>query len=79
MFPDEMYVELDVLRALVVDGAGGHVDCGDVVVEHHRHFLDATMELVEQDALDGRIRDDAVLGFGAGAGHCRLASPRNTQ
>jgi hypothetical protein len=33
LFADEVNVDLDVLRSLVVDGVGSHVDCTDVVAE----------------------------------------------
>jgi hypothetical protein len=33
LFADEVNVDLDVLRSLVVDEVGRHVDCTDVVVE----------------------------------------------
>ena len=33
LFADEVNVDLDVLRSLVVDGVGRHVDYNDVVVE----------------------------------------------
>jgi hypothetical protein len=31
MFPNEVEVELDMLRRLVLNGVGGEVDCADVV------------------------------------------------
>jgi hypothetical protein len=40
-------VELDVLRALVVDGVPGHVDGRDVVAEHHRGPLNGGVKLAE--------------------------------
>ena len=33
LFADKVNVDLDVLRSLVVDGVGSHVDCTDVVAE----------------------------------------------
>jgi hypothetical protein len=30
-FPDEVKIDLNMLRALVLDGIGGHVDGADVV------------------------------------------------
>ena len=33
LLADEVYVDLDVLRSLVVDGIGRHVDCADIVTE----------------------------------------------
>jgi len=34
VFSDKMYVELDVLRALVVDRVGGHVDRGETLSQN---------------------------------------------
>jgi hypothetical protein len=33
-FTDEVKIDLDMLRALVLDGVGGEVDCADVVTEN---------------------------------------------
>ena len=33
LFADEVNVDLDVLRSLVVDGVGRHVDDADIVAE----------------------------------------------
>jgi hypothetical protein len=34
LFADEVNVDLDVLRMLVVDGVGRHVDGADIVLHH---------------------------------------------
>jgi hypothetical protein len=34
LFADEVNVDLDVLRSLVVDGVGRHVDGADIVAEN---------------------------------------------
>jgi hypothetical protein len=46
-FADEVEVDFDMLRALVLDGVGGEVDGADVVAENQGARGQRTVELVE--------------------------------
>jgi hypothetical protein len=48
-FADEVKVDLDMLRALVLDEVGGQVDGADIVAEDQGARGQGTLELVEQD------------------------------
>jgi len=47
LFADEVNVDLDVLRSLVVDGVGRHVDGTDVVAEDNGGGGQLDVELLE--------------------------------
>ena len=47
LLADEVNVDLDVLRSLVVDGVGCHVDGADVVAEDNDSGGQLNMELLE--------------------------------
>jgi hypothetical protein len=47
LFADEVNVDLDVLRSLVVDGVGRHVDGADVVAEDNGGGGQLDVELLE--------------------------------
>jgi hypothetical protein len=70
---DEVEVELDMLRALVLDGVGGEVHDVDVVIADKCAPRQQTMELLEQltrpCCLDDAVSHNTVLGLGAGAGY----------
>jgi len=68
-FPDEMYVQPDVLRASVMDGILAHVDGGDVVTVGYRGAGNVAVKLMEQlaklDALSHGVHHYPVLGLRA--------------
>ena len=47
LLADEVYIDLDVLRSLVVDGVGCHVDGADVVAEDNGGGGQPDVELLE--------------------------------
>ena len=65
-----MYVELYVLRSLVMNQIHRHVNGRDVLAEDHRGFLDVspefTKELAKPNALSSHVRHRTVLGLGTG-------------
>jgi hypothetical protein len=77
-FADEVKVDLDMLRALVLDEVGGQVDGADIVAEDQGARGQRTLELVEQltepSRLSHAVGHGAVLGLGAGAGEPAGAS-----
>ena len=79
-FADEVKVDLDMLRALVLDGVGGDVEGADVVAEDQgargQWTVEHVEELTEPSRLSHAVGHDAVLGLGAGAGDNRLALRR---
>jgi hypothetical protein len=64
-------VDLHVLRALMLHGIGGEVDCTDVVAVDEGGALEGTVELVEELSQPGSlchaVGHDAVLGLSTGA------------
>ena len=67
-FADEVKIDLDMFRALVLDGVGGEVDGADVVAEDQGARGQWTVELLEQLTKPGRLSHGPILGLGAGAG-----------
>jgi hypothetical protein len=47
LFADEVNVDLDVLRSLVVDGVGRHVDGADIVAEDNSGGGQLDVEFLE--------------------------------
>ena len=78
-----MNVDLDVLRAAMVDGVGSHVDGAHVVAVDNRRTRDRDVEFLEQlmqpAALSHNVGHCTVLCFGTGAGDrgLTLGGPRN--
>jgi hypothetical protein len=70
-FADEVKIDLDMFRALVLDGVGGEVDDADVATENQGAHGQQTVELLEQLMEPGHLNHvvghGAVLGLGAGA------------
>jgi hypothetical protein len=70
MLPDEVQVDLHVLRALMLHGIGGEVDCADVAVDEGG-ALEGTVELVEELSHPGglchAIGHDTVHSLSTGA------------
>jgi hypothetical protein len=79
-FADEVKIDLDMFRALVLDGVGGEVDGADVVAEDQGARGQWTVELLEQLTEPGRLSHavghGSIIGLGAGAGDDRLALRR---
>jgi hypothetical protein len=72
-FSDEMQVDFDMLRALVLYRVSGEVHHADVVAVDDRGLTRWAAKLAKQLAepprLGDDVGDDSVLRFGAGAGH----------
>jgi hypothetical protein len=64
-FMNEVYIQLNVLRPLVMDRIRRHVHGGDIVAEHHRGLLDVASEFAKQlsqlDAFGRCIRHRTVF------------------
>jgi hypothetical protein len=75
LFSDEVDVELNVLGSTMMHGVLRHI-----VAVRNGGFGNVDAELAEEmpdpGALGDGVRDSAVLGLGAGAGHRRLALGR---
>ena len=69
VFPDEVDVQLVVLRSSVVDGVLAHVDGGDVVTVGHRGAGNVAVKLAKKlphpYAFAHGVRHGPVLGFRA--------------
>ena len=69
MLPNEVHVELDVLRPSMMNRVGGEVDRGDVVTVDKCGLGDLTVQLLEQlskpGALHYGIGNNPVLGLSA--------------
>jgi hypothetical protein len=76
-FPNEVEVDLHMLRALMLYGVGGEVDGADIVAVDKGGALKGAVELVEELAhprcLGHAVSHNAVLGLNAGAGDDGLA------
>jgi hypothetical protein len=72
LLANEVNVDLDVLRASVVDRVGRHVDGTHVVTVDNGGGGQGNMELLKQladpAALGDGVGDRTVLGLGAGPG-----------
>jgi len=64
LFADEVNVDLDMLRATMMDRVGGHVDRADVVTINKRRRSNGDVELLE------KLSDPATLGDGVGDPPC---------
>ena len=60
LFADEVNVDLDMLRATMMDRVGGHIDRADVVTINKRRRSNGDVELLE------KLSDPATLGDGVG-------------
>lgn len=76
----KMNVELDMLRAPMINWIRSHVDGGDVVAVDHRAPVEVDVELAQQLAEPAALCDDVgdapVLRLYTGAGHSGLALRR---
>jgi hypothetical protein len=73
LLKNEVKIDLDVLRPLMLNRVGGHVDCADVVVVDKGSTVKRNVERMKKQSeprsLSNTISDGAVLGLSAGAGH----------
>jgi hypothetical protein len=74
----EVDVDLDVLRALMVDRVGGHVDCDNIAAVDDCHYREGNVEFLEEllkpTTLGHGMVDGAVLSLYTGARSARLWS-----
>jgi hypothetical protein len=64
MFPNEMYVNLNVFRPPMVHRVAGHVDGQDIITEGHRSIVDRAMELTQKLPKPGAL--------GSSISHCTV-------
>ena len=76
LVPDEVEIEFNVLRALMLDWVASQIDDGDVVSVDQSGLLKRATELkkeiAEPRALGDNVGNTSVLCLGAGARHDRL-------
>jgi hypothetical protein len=76
LLSDEMKFNLDMLRALMLNGVGGEVHSADVVTVDESaaqcQSLELMQELAQPGGLSHTIGYGTVLSFGAGAGDDNL-------
>jgi hypothetical protein len=74
---DEVNVDLDVLRATMVDRISGHIDSANIITVHDGRTSNGRVELLEKltkpTALDHGMGNHAVLSLSTRAGDGRLA------
>jgi hypothetical protein len=77
MLPNEVEVDLDMLRTLVLNGVGGEVDGADVVTIDDGALWQRSMELLEEllepTSLSHAIGHGMILSLGAQSGDDVLA------
>ena len=68
---DEVKIDLNMLRPLVLNRIGGHVDGADVVTTLQSGSVEGSVQLLEELSQPGSfchsIGNGAILSFGAGA------------
>ena len=83
LLTDEVDINLNVLRASVINWIGCHVDNADIVtVDNHRRSngnIELLQELAQPATLGHHMSNSTVLCFGTGAGDrgLTLGGPRN--
>jgi hypothetical protein len=83
LLTDEVNVDLDVLRAPMMNWIRCHVDCTHVVIEDNRGRGEGNVEFLQQladpTALGNSMSNNPILGLSARLGHSGLAlgRPRN--
>jgi len=74
---DEVNVDLDVLRATMVDRISGHIDGVNIVTVHDGRRGNGRVELLEKlmkpTTLGNGMGNHAVLSLSTGVGHRRMA------
>ena len=77
LIADEVNVDLDVLRAMMVDRISGHIDSANIVRVHDGHRGNGRVELLEKltkpTTLGHGMGNHAVLSLSTRAGDGRLA------
>ena len=72
LLTDEVDVNLDMLRATMMDRVGGHIDRADVVTINKRRRSNGDVELLEKlsdlATLGDGVDDRPVLGLSTGVG-----------
>jgi hypothetical protein len=67
LLTDEVNVDLNMLRATMMDRVGGHVDGTDIVAVNNRRRRDGCMELLEQltkpTSLGHSVRNNTILSL----------------
>lgn len=80
LFTNEVNVELDVFRTLMLNRIAGQVHCRYVVGVHNRGPRQRTMKLQEEVPQPGTLRynisDPAILSFSTGSRNNRLSFGR---
>ena len=73
---DEVNVDVDVLRATMVDRISGHIDGANIVTVHDGRRSNGRVELLEKltkpTTLDHDMGNRVVLSLSTGTGHRRL-------
>jgi hypothetical protein len=73
LLADELNVELDVLRAPVVNRVGSHIDHADIVAIDNRSCSEGNVKFLKKMADPSALGDDmsnrTVLSLSAGPGH----------
>ena len=64
MLPNEVDVELNMLRPAMMDRVSREVHCGDIVTVDNRGLVNITKQLLEQLT--------ELRAFGNGIGHCPI-------
>ena len=83
LLTDEVNINLNVLRATMMNGVGCHVDSADIVaVDNHRRSngdVELLQELAQPATLSHHMSNSTVLCFCTGAGDhgLTLGGPRN--
>ena len=74
--PDEVKINLDMLRSLMLNRVGGHVDSANVVNTHQRSSVKRGVDLLQQLAqpcsLSDTVGHNAILGSCTEARDCVL-------
>ena len=77
LLTDEVDVNLDVLRATMMDWVGGHIDSTHIVAVDYRGERNRNVQLLEEltqpAALSHSVSHNTILSLCAGARHRRLA------
>jgi hypothetical protein len=82
-FSNEVQVNLDMLRALVLDEVGGEVDNTDIVTINNCGAAKRTSKFLQKvtqpTGLSDSIRNSVIFSLCTRLGHCRLTlgQPRN--
>jgi hypothetical protein len=80
VFTDEVEIDLDVLRALVLNWVAGHVNSADVVTKDHCGTAEGGVklkkELTEPGGLGHGVGDSTILSFGTRTGDSHLSFGR---